>query len=658
MQQKMAKVRKVLLVAILIQIVLLAVLFIFNLDKSIFPGIAILIVEAVLFIYIMDRFENVYQEQATGVKSVLGKTAKDAYLYGGVGIVAYDDEHVITWMSDLFEERGINRVGRKVLVWLPEAEGLMNGNADRTNVQLDDRIYEVTKKEDQSILFFRDITDLNNYRLAYEEERTVVGMASLDNYEESTQYEDEAVVSAINVAVRTPFTDYCKEHGILVRRINNYRYLLVLNEKIFSDLVADHFSILNTVRKAAQKNDVSITLSMAFARGTDNFEILDNMVTKSMDLAQSRGGDQVAVQVAGEDVKFFGGSTEATEKRSRVRVRVMAHTLRELILRSSNVIICGHKEQDFDCMGSALGMATLVRSLKKPVVIIEKTGGVEEKLKHVLTVNKETLQEDFTFVSEGEALNQLQEKTLVIMVDHHSAKQSNGQKVLEEATNIAIIDHHRRSTEMGIKPTFVYLEAGASSASELITELVPYVSRRATISELVATIMLAGMTIDTNRFRMRTGVRTYEAASALRRMGADPLEADEYLKDSYEEFSEKTEIMAMSKSYPHHVVITPVYSKVLSRTMISKIADSLLEIQDVDAAFVIAKNTDGMTGISARSNGNVNVQVIMEAMGGGGHMTAAAMQSDEKVEAIEKQLKEKIEAYFEEADTDESDTEE
>ena len=487
---------------------------------------------------------------------------------------------------------------------------------------------------------------------------SVVGMASLDNYEESTQYEDETVVSAINVAVRSPLTEYCKNHGIMVKRVNNYRYLLLLNEKIFNDLAADRFSILNTVRRAAQKQDVSITLSMAFARGTENYQELDDMVTRLMDLAQSRGGDQVAVQVAGEDVKYFGGSSEAAEKRSRVRVRVMAHTLRELISRSSNVIICGHKEADFDCIGSAIGMAKVAQALRRPAAIIARTGGIEEKLAQVMSDHKDELRQELNFVTESEALNQLQENTLVIMVDHHNVRQSNGARVLEQAKNVVIIDHHRRSSEMGVKPVLVYIEAGASSACELVTELIPYISNRAEITELEATIMLAGMTVDTGHFRVRTGARTYDAASTLRRYGADPLQVDEYLKDSYEQFAQKAAVMNMSERMDRGVVIAPVRGMILSRSMMSQAADNLLEIQGVEAAFVLANNTDGETAISARSAGRINVQRIMEKMQGGGHMTAAAMQRPRTdIDEVRKELIDTIEEYFREVQQNESNSE-
>ena len=657
MRKKLNELRRLLAVAVIIQAGLL-VFFRTGLNRSITTAAIILIVEAVLLYFSTDRFVSLITDHSTEIQAVLGTSAEEAFLFGEVGMVHYDEEHVITWMSELFEQRGINRVGTKVLAWLPEADDLINGRSDIAQVELDERSYQITRKEDEAVLFFRDVTEMIRYQKAYEQGMPVVGMASLDNYEESTQYEDETVVSAINVAVRSPLTEYCKNHGIMVKRVNNYRYLLLLNERIFNDLAADRFSILNTVRRAAQKQDVSITLSMAFARGTENYQELDDMVTRLMDLAQSRGGDQVAVQVAGEDVKYFGGSSEAAEKRSRVRVRVMAHTLRELISRSSNVIICGHKEADFDCIGSAIGMAKVSQALRRQAVIIARTGGIEEKLAQVMEEHKEELRQELTFVTESEALNQLQENTLVIMVDHHNVRQSNGARVLEQAKNVVIIDHHRRSSEMGVKPVLVYIEAGASSACELVTELIPYISNRAEITELEATIMLAGMTVDTGHFRVRTGARTYDAASTLRRFGADPLAVDEYLKDSYEQFAQKAAVMNMSERMDRGIVIAPVRGMILSRSMMSQAADSLLEIQGVEAAFVLANNTDGETAISARSAGRVNVQRIMEKMQGGGHMTAAAMQRPRTdIEEVRKELIDIIEEYFREVHQNEGNSE-
>lgn len=647
MKNKIRKLKKIVLAVLLVQAaVLLAFRLLFDMD--VIAAALVLIAQAVMLYAVFYRFEDAYLEESTGVRNMLGTAAQEAYLYGGVGIVIYDGNYNITWMSDLFRQRGLEKVGERLTSWLPEVKDILSGDSDTAMVQLDDRFYQIKRKNDIPMLFFLDVTDVHRYQELFNADRVVVGMTNFDNYEESLQFADESEAAVISAAVRTPLTEYCSNHGILIKSLSNHRYMLVLNEKIFAALVADRFSILNKVRTAAQKQEVAVTLSMAFARGTDDFGELDEMVANLMDLAQTRGGDQVAVQVYGEEVKYFGGSTEAAEKRSRVRVRVMAHTLRGLIMNSDNVIIAGHKNADFDCMGSAFALSRMVQALKKPVCIIGKTGGIEEKLAAAMEKNKKQLAEEVSLVTESEAMNQLRKNTLVIMTDHHNLKQSNGPKVAEAAGKVVVIDHHRRSTEMGIRPVMVYIEAGASSACELVTEMVPYISSKVDISDLIATFMLTGMTIDTNRWHVRTGARTYEAASALRKFGADPQLANEYLKDTYDEFTLKSGVIANAERFDRGVVIAPYSGKNMTRSLMSQAADALLEIQGVEAAFVIA-NSENETCISARSAGHINVQAIMEKMHGGGHMTAAAMQrSRTNIDAVRKELLAAIDSYWKE----------
>ena len=639
MQQKMSRIKQIVFVALAIQlavIILLQLIFKIN----ILPGILVLIAESLIAVYLLDYFQSANEEESIGLEKYLGGSYADAYLVGGVGMMNYDENYVITWQSELFKERGLDRIGSKLLNWLPEANDIISGETEKVNVTIDQYVYEISKRENAPTIFFKDITLLDKYRGKYNEEHVVLGLASFDNYEESTMYADDADIANINATIRTPLNEYFQKFGVFLRRLNNNRYLLVLNERIYREIAADRFSILNIVRKASQKAEVSITLSMAFAKGSSNFAELDETVTKLMDLAQTRGGDQVAIQVVGEDVKYFGGSTEAAEKRSRVRVRVMAHALRDLIQHSSNVIICGHKNADFDCIGSAICLSKMASAFNKPVSIIAKTGGIEEKLDAAMKENEKELAEDITFVTEGEAINQLKDDTLVIMTDHHNILQSNGAKILEMAERIVVIDHHRRSTDMGVKPILIYIEAGASSTCEILTEMIPFVSSKVDISELEATFMLAGMTIDTRKWRERTGVRTYDAASALRKLGADPQVAYDYLKDTYDEFVLKSAIMNASERYPDGIVIAAVENEKITRSIMSQVADSLLSIQDVKAAFVIAQDkSTGINSISARSNGEINVQAIMEAMHGGGHMTAAATQ---RKDATVKELKEEL----------------
>ena len=607
---------------------------------TIWPMILVIVVEVVLLVWCFDYLEKSALEETTTIERVLGKSAMDGYRLAKLGMVVYDENYVVIQMSDLFKDLGIDRIGYKLLSWIPEANDLLSGAADISYVSLDGRVYELTRQEEEPIIFFKDVTDLNQLKDQLKQEKIVIAIAHFDNYEESTLYADEGDIAFINASIRTPLNVYAQEHKMFLRRLSNNRYLMVLNEKIYEELVEDKFSILRTIRKAANAVDVSITLSMAFAKGTSNFLELDEMVTKLLDLAQTRGGDQVAIQTKGEEVQFFGGSSEATEKRSRVRVRVISHALRDLILNSSNVIVAGHKDADFDCIGSALAVAKMTMSLGKDTSIIAKTGGLEEKVSAALEQHLSEFEEEgIHFISENEALNELREETLVIMVDHHNVQQSNGSKVEEQAKKVVIIDHHRRSSEMGVKPILMYIEAAASSANELVSEMIPYVAPKADISPLDASFMMAGMIIDTRQWRVRTGSRTYDAASIIRSYGGDPQVAYGYLKETYEEFQLKNQVMSNAERYEGGIVIALVSQKRISRSMMSQIADQILSVQGSEAAFVIANDEQGLSCISARSNGNVNVQRIMEKLGGGGHLSAAAVQrNDLSIEELKTQL--------------------
>ena len=638
---------------VVVEIAILA-FFHFFLNNNIIIGLILFVVSTILLYYLYTNYAEDNKRRTVSVTEMISNEVAEALIYGKIGLLTYDDDYIVTWMSELFDERGINRISRKLLVWLPEVNDLFQGSLEKVTVEIDEMIYEITRKEDAQVLFFKDITATKKLETIYNEEQLVLGLIHLDNYEEATQYSEEQEISQINNTIRQPIVDWCRTNGMLLRRIKSDRFFVVLNEKTFNQIASNRFSILKQTRQASTELDAAITLSMAFARGSSDILELDEMANSLLELAQTRGGDQVVIKKKDEDVKFYGGSSEAQEKRSRVRVRIMANALKGLITKASNVIICGHREMDFDCMGAALCVSRITQAYGKQTCIIAKTGGLEEKLKDVYVENKENLVDRHLFVTESEAMNQLWQDTLVIMVDHHKPQTSNGASVLEKADKIAILDHHRRSADLSISPILIYVEAGASSASELVAELVPYLSSDVEISDVEATIMLAGMTVDTNRFRVRTGARTFDAASMMRKWGADPQRVDEYLKDEYDDFEIKNEVLKMSERYDNGIVLAAT-EKRLSRSIMSQVADMILSVKGVEAAFVLAKTSDNEVAISARSSGHVNVQLVMEAMHGGGHLTAAAVQREHgTISELKEELFQALEEYFMEENTNES----
>ena len=619
-------------------------------------GLILFILNVAITFFVGMVYENEINKKEITISRILGNDAKDAFLFGQVGLVSYDEAYAITWMSDLFIERDIDFVGEKLTAWLPEIAALLQGDDDVITVKYAEHIYRVVRKADAQVLFFQDITNEEELEAAYANEKVVLGLIHMDNYEETTQYEEERKIAMLDSLIRQPVVEWCKDHGMLLRRIKPDRYLVVLNEMVYQNIEKERFAIMSFIRNQSQEHDLAITLSMAFARGTDDFSSLDEMVNNLLELAQSRGGDQVAIREHGHEVQFFGGHTEAQEKRSRVRVRIMAQSLRDLIEKSDNVVIVGHKNADFDCMGAALGVSCIVNSYQKPAYIISGSGGIEEKLQSAMKAYSEELLQRHRFIDEEMALSFMDENTLVVMVDHHDKGQSGASNVIEKGRKIVVIDHHRRRADFAFDPVLVYIESSASSSSELVTEFFPYQINKVLVGYEEATIMFTGILIDTNRFKNRTGSRTFEAAAELKKYGADPIEADELLKDTYAEFEEKTNILKYSIRKENGIIITPYKGKrILTRAMLSQIADMLLNVAGVEASFVIGQVSEQETAISARSNGEINVQRIMEKMDGGGHFTAAALQrTSSNVEVLENELNEVLEVYFKEEKPDES----
>ena len=616
-------------------------------------ALVFLVAQILLLAMIFNRMHVFTNASLSSLSSLVAPSYSQALNYSHTGILFYDDFYVITWMSDYLSDLGYNsRIGHKLLEWLPEIDELIKGDSDAVTVNLDEHYYRISKSEDSQVLFFSDTTEsLINAKAAHDGS-VVVGMINLDNFDESTRFEDESMAATINGTIRTQIINWCKSHHFVVKRIRNDRYYLVATRADYEAMATnDRFSILKTVRDQALELEVTITLSMAFAFGGTDVMALDDALVSAMDLAQQRGGDQVAIKQMGKDVVFYGGNSEASEKRSRVRARVMAHALRDMIARCRNVIIVGHKEADFDCIGSALGLASIVQSMNKPVSIVTKTGGIEGKLKAFMDENSEYLESHFEFISESQGLNELDDSTIVVMIDHSSINQSNALNVVKSAKQVVIIDHHRRPEDLVIKPVMVYIESGCSSASELICEFFSYMGHHVKVDSLIATLMYTGIVVDTQRFKNRTGQRTFDAASKLLDLRADSSLVDQILKDSYEQFEAKTNLYHQAKPIlPGYYLVT--IDSIVSRSFMSQIADGLLDIDDAKASFVMAKLDDKTIGISARSGGRVNVQRIMETLKGGGHRTAAAAQrndvdmktlTNELVRAIEVRIQEESE---------------
>ncbi len=625
MQNHFDKLKKNIFWILLIEVVILLVVHLGFKQRIVWLDVILIVLNMAILIGLFEVFDQALAKRSLSLSQIIGEEANQAFIFGNIGLLTYDSNLTVTWANDFLLTRFEHVIGKQISVWLPETQALFNSEAELVTVTVDNNTYEISKKEDGQTLFFRDITDAHALKELSTNQQMVIGYIHLDNYEETALYSDDKTTGQIDTNIRQRIIEWARAQGILVRRLRTNRLMLVLNQQLFEQLIKDNFSIMTIVHEEAAKLDVAITLSIGFGKGSNDVQMLDELALNALELAQSRGGDQIAIKAYDQEVEYLGGSSQAQEKRSKVRARIIAQTLKDLIHKADNVILVGHKEMDFDCMGSAIAMSNIVRSNGKEAFIV-LAGGIEEKLSHAFDEYKVELKKTCHFVDDAQVYRLATPKSLVIMLDHHSAGQTSVPNLVTKSKHVVVIDHHRRNQDFTFDPMMVYTETAASSCCELVTELIPYQAKHLELTKEEATMVLTGIMIDTNRFRNRTGSRTFEVASLLKMAGADPMKADEFLKDDYQTFELKAKLYNNISVDDHHMAITSLQNEPVSRSVMSQTADSMLSIRGVEASFVIAKDDNDQVAVSARSNGNVNVHVIMEKMNGGGHFTAAGLQ--------------------------------
>ena len=647
------------LAVLLVQIAVLIVLrFFFGKAFSVVTVIFTLIDAAVIAL-IVFAYEKALKSRVMDTTRVLGNDAKDGMVYAQLGIVSYDDDYIVTWASELLDERGIKIIGEKITRVIPGVEVLLNGETDKDVFVIKEREYEITKASGSRTLFMKDVTEYNSLNATYNNEKTVLGLIYLDNYDETVQYEEERKIALINTNIRQKIVEWGTGYGAVVRRVRSDRFTVVINEGDFRRMLYDKFSILEEIKEEADKLDVAISASMAFAYGSSNLNTLDTVTNELLELVLSRGGDQVAVREIGQEVRFYGASSDASEKTSKVKARVISQTLRGIIKEADNVFVVPHKEADFDAVGACLGVSRIAQALGKRANIVLEGIAIENSARAVLEDNYDELESRHNIISERDAIELLTRKSVVVVVDHHSSDLTSAPDLVSRASKIVIIDHHRRKTETNISAMLIYNEPSSSSAVELVSELIQYQPEEVELDEFESTYMYTGLVVDTDGFKSRCSGRSFEVCAFLRKKGADIALSNEWLKESIDEFETKTKILKYSRIINNNMLIAalPESEGSVTRTMVAQVANSALSIKGVDAAFVIARIDGDIIALSGRSNGTVNVQLIREKLGGGGHFTAAGLQrTDTTVEAVHSELVQAINEFLEGDVADENHT--
>ncbi|MCJ8007370.1 DHH family phosphoesterase [Lederbergia wuyishanensis] len=582
------------------------------------------------------------------------KVGEEALLEMPIGIMLINDEFIVEWsnpfMAACFHENTL--VGKSLYEIGEQIIPLIKQDIESEIVTIHDRKYRVELKLEEKLLYFFDVTDQVATVKRYESERNVIAIIFLDNYDDATQGMDDQTKSGLNSTVTSLLNDWALKHGIFLKRTSSDRFVILLNEKIYRELENDKFSILDVVREETAKQNVPLTLSIGVGIGDMSLPDLGVQAQSSLDLALGRGGDQVAIKLPNGKLKFYGGKTNPMEKRTRVRARVISHALKELIVESDKVIVMGHKYPDMDAIGASIGIRKAAEMNKREGYIVIDASEIDTGVKRLIEETKSCPDLFSTFITPDEALELATERTLLVVVDTHKPSLVIDERLLSKTERIVVIDHHRRSEDFIKKPLLVYMEPYASSTAELVTELLEYQPKGEkgnTINTIEATALLSGIIVDTKSFTLRTGSRTFDAASYLRAQGADTILVQKFLKEDMDTFIKRSKLIETAELYSKGIAIASgSEDEVYQPIVIAQAADILLTMDKVSASFVISKRAGDIVGISARSLGDINVQIIMEALGGGGHLSNAAAQlTDVNIFEAELKLKQVIDDYLE-----------
>ena len=646
MGSKLINFRNYIIAGLSIEILILIVLY-FALNNVLILMLAIYaILKNVMVFILIARAADILKESDSEIEDALSTDSKNALIFGGVGLVKFDENRYIIWTSELFKELNIKLEGVKLLEWQPQLATLFEDD-DIKLVDIKGKKYEAYLSKETRMIFFKDVSEFVSLQQDYDDQQVCFGYITIDNYEETISNLDEQTSTKIRTKSREIIFNWAEENGMIIRRYKTGGYLAFFNERTYQKLVTSQFQILEKYREMTEEYEQVLTLSIGIGRESRILKELDELAASALNLTYSRGGNQVCVKSSDGTVKYYGAKTDSNEKTSKIKSRVIIQSLCGAIKRASKVYIVGHKTTDLDSFGASIGLARLVQACGVNAHIVIDNESIEEKTKKASELFSKKPENKGIIIHPNEAIEQANKNTLIILVDHNNPQLLLSPGLVERVKNRVVIDHHRRTDQFIEAPMLSYLESSASSTVELVVELTNYANVDTQFTSDDATIMYAGLLMDTNNFKRRVGVRTFNAAAKLKEYNANILAAEELLEDDYEENQRKLEIISHAYWYNDYIMIA-ASEEVYQRSTIAKASNQLLETGGVKAAFTIAKDPSNMIAISARSKKDINVQVIMESMGGGGHFSMSAVQlKDISLEEARIYLEEKINEYLE-----------
>lgn len=630
-------------------------------------NIGVGIIATLLFIYLIfhnwrsnrardKRWKKYIEELSSNIDSA----ARYAILNLPLPLTLVDFDGKITWYNSKFSEivSENDLIGNEIeeVVADIDVDRLINGE-ELGDIKIGDKVFNLLSsitemgegKESRYILmlYWIDVTNYAHLKELYKDEITNVAIIQVDNYDDVMSETKEDKRPFVSSEIESKINLWASRMNGIIKKYSTDKYLVVFKQRYLDNLEAKRFSILDDIREIDEGNKIPVTLSIGVGVSGKNLGQLEEHAYSALELALGRGGDQAVVRKQG-NFEFYGGKTKAVEKRNRVKARLIAHGLRPIIDESSKVFIMGHKNPDMDAYGAAIGVYRAVVNRGKEAYIVLNT--VNESIKNIHDVFSK--EDGYNFISSQQAVEMLEEDALVVVVDTHRPSFTECPDLLRDDSRIVVIDHHRMGAEFIENTVLKYLEPYASSTSELVTEILQYMESKMTIEKIEAEALLAGISVDTKNFTFKTGVRTFEAASLLRRHGADTTVVRQLFQDDLEMFIAKSNIVSNAVRVKNEVALSITHDAIPHiQLALAQGADELLNIRGITTSFTMGVGDDDVIYVSARSLGDVNVQLIVEKIGGGGHITMAGAQlRDMTLEEGAKILQNAINEYFEEDD--------
>ena len=504
-----------------------------------------------------------------------------------------------------------------------------------------DKKYSVYLDSQASVVYFFDASSEYEANVGLVTTRPVIGIMSVDNYDDLEDVVSDSDISSINGFIANFVEEFSEKYHMFYRRVGMDRFYLFTDYTVLEQLIESKFSIIDQFREEAKNRELPITVSMGFSYGDGNHDEIGRVALSNLNLAEVRGGDQAVVKEReeGKDPIFFGGGTASSIKRTRTRTRAMMTAISEKIKSVDQVFVVGHKKLDMDALGASIGMQLFANNInERSYAVYDDTSMAQDIERAVGKIQSDGATK---LVTVSDALRMVTDQSLLIMVDHSKTALTLSNDLYEKFHQVIVIDHHRRDEDFPENAMITYIESGASSASELVTELLQFQnSKKNRLNKIQASVLMAGIMLDTKNFSVRVTSRTFDVASYLRSRGSDSVLIQEISAINFDEYREVNELILNGQMvFPHIIVATGAADVPYGTVTISKAADSMLAMSKIEATFVIALNEQGSISISARSRSKVNVQKIMEQMGGGGHFNSAASQlEDVTIDQVRTQL--------------------